>query len=343
MADNKVKQASVLAFERKLSTSDGLMFSGQWQDRDQEKEWKSVPVSEKAVRGTISNRLKGAIARDDAKLNKEVQKPNLQCVDVAALPFEADTLKLEFTLRVLGQLHKPSACNEPDYQDALEKMILGYVKDTQFEELALRYATNLANGRFLWRNRMDAEEIEIRVHQLKQQQVVQTWIFDGYEYSLRDFDHRPEALTQLAREIQNGLSGETFTLFRVEAFVRLGEGQEVFPSQELVLSESNKKENNKSKILYQVQDVAALHSQKVGNALRTIDTWYPEAEDLGPISVEPYGSVTNRGKAYRTPVKKCDLYTLLDNWLLKNKVPEQEQQHFVMANLIRGGVFGGND
>ena len=85
-----------------------------------------------------------------------------------------------------------------------------------------------------------------------------------------------------------------------------------------------------------------MHSQKLGNALRTVDTWYPGAGEgeLGPIAVEPYGSVTTQGHAYRQPRDKMDFYTLLDTWLLKDQVPVAEQQHFVMATLIRGGVFG---
>jgi CRISPR-associated protein Csy3 len=85
-----------------------------------------------------------------------------------------------------------------------------------------------------------------------------------------------------------------------------------------------------------------MHSQKIGNAIRTIDTWYPEADTLGlgPIAVEPYGSVTTQGKAYRQPKAKQDFYTLLDNWVLKDQAPALEQQHFVIATLIRGGVFG---
>ena len=35
-----------------------------------------------------------------------------------------------------------------------------------------------------------------------------------------------------------------------------------------------------------------------------------------------------------------DFYNLFDNWLLKDQVPPLEQQHFIMAVLIRGGVFG---
>jgi CRISPR-associated protein Csy3 len=124
----------------------------------------------------------------------------------------------------------------------------------------------------------------------------------------------------------------------VNAFVRVGAGQEVYPSQELILDKGNSK---KSKTLYDVQGVAGIHSQKLGNALRTIDTWYPDAgEGLGPIAVEPYGSVTSQGRAYRQPKQKVDFYTLLDRWLLKDETPALEQQHYVMANLIRGGVFG---
>ena len=63
-------------------------------------------------------------------------------------------------------------------------------------------------------------------------------------------------------------------------------------------------------------------------------------EELGPIAVEPYGSVTTLGKACRRPTDKLDFYNLLDGWLLKDKLPPVEQQHFVMATLIRGGVFG---
>ena len=84
--------------------------------------------------------------------------------------------------------------------------------------------------------------------------------------------------------------------------------------------------------------MAGMHSQKIGNAIRTIDTWYSDAEF--PIAVEPYGAVTTLGTAFRQPKQKQDFYSLLDNWVLKDSMPEPEQQHYVMAVLIRGGVFG---
>ncbi|MNC61235.1 CRISPR-associated protein Csy3 [compost metagenome] len=53
--------------------------------------------------------------------------------------------------------------------------------------------------------------------------------------------------------------------------------------------------------------------------------------------------MTTLGKAYRQPKEKTDFYNLLDNWMIKGKVPSIENQHFVLAILIRGGVFGEAD
>lgn len=331
----KLTTASVLAFERKLANSDALMHSGYWDDRAVAEKWSSLAVQTKDVRGTISNRMKTAIADDPAKMDAEIEKANLQRVDVAALPFDADTLKVHFTLRILGGLATPSACNSPEYQSALAEKVNGYIQKNSFAELATRYAENIANGRFLWRNRVGAEAVEVHVTHGNNR-----WIFDGYSFNLRKLSQPTGDLKALSDVIQKGLEGEDFAFITVDAFVKLGQGQEVFPSQELIL---DKGKSDKSKVLYNVSGIAAMHSQKVGNALRTIDTWYPDADEVGPIAVEPYGSVTSRGKAYRQPKDKMDFYTLLDNWIIKDKEPELNQQHYVIATLVRGGVFGKAD
>jgi CRISPR-associated protein Csy3 len=336
MAKTELTTASVLAFERKLDPSDALLFSGHWNERDEPVGWQPIHVETKSVRGTISNRLKTK-DRDPAKLDASIQAPNLQTVDIANLPGDADTLKVRFTLRVLGGAGTPSACNDGDYQAKLLATVKGYVDAQGFAELGKRYAANLANGRFLWRNRVGAEQIEVRINHLKNGEATQSWRFDALSIPLRTFT-ADSSLDALGTLIADGLAGKGHVLLEIIAFVRIGDGQEVFPSQELILDRGDKA--GKSKTLYTVRDVAAIHSQKLGNALRTIDTWYPDAGDLGPIAVEPYGSVTSQGKAYRQPKDKLDFYSLLDNWVLKDVVPAVEQQHYVIANLIRGGVFG---
>lgn len=337
MAKKQLATASVLAFERKLDPSDALLSAGSWEDRKNSANWPPVAIREKSVRGTISNRLKTK-DQDPAKLDAKIDSPNLQTVDVATLPLQSDTLRVHFTLRVLSGAGKPSACNDADYRTHLDNAVKEYVEGQGFSALAERYAGNLANGRFLWRNRVGAEQVDVTVRHVRGGSVVREWTFDALELSLREFTAEAQ-VAELAKLVAEGLGGSEHVLLEVISHVRIGAGQEVFPSQELILDRGDKK-GQKSKTLYSVDGTAAIHSQKIGNAIRTIDTWYPDSDGLGPIAVEPYGSVTSEGRAYRQPKDKLDFYSLLDKWVLKGEAPPTEQQHYVMANLIRGGVFG---
>ena len=332
MAKNEKAVASVLAFEKKLVPSDGYFYGTSWDNRAEQT---ALKLLEKSVRGTISNRLKPAVAGDPMKLNTEVEKANLQKVDACSLGESQDTLKLSFSLKVLGGVEKPSACNNETFFKSYETVAKDYIQQYGFTELAKRYALNIANGRFLWRNRVGAEKVEVVVTVNDQPSIT----FDAFEYSLHDFDTVDSKVQALAEQIAAALKGALpYLLLKVEAYALVGKAQEVYPSEELVL---DKGKGDKSKILYQVNDVAAMHSQKVGNALRTIDTWYPEFEDKQmAIAIEPYGAVTNLGKAYRTPKEKKDFFTLFDKYALGEKLENAEQEHYVMAVLVRGGVFG---
>lgn len=340
MAD--IKTASVLAFERKLDPSDALFFSGSWSDRGESVKWNPLTIREKAIRGTISNRLKTKDT-DPAKLDAAIESPNLQRVDVATLPNDADTLRVNFTLRIIGGAGEPSSCNDAAYRNRLRQIVESYTTDTGFAELSLRYAVNLANGRFLWRNRLGTESIEVIVRH-NEGDNHKEWKFDALSFTLQSFNIPENAksdLIALSHAIESGLSGDKYVLLDVTAFVRVGNGQEVYPSQELILDKGSSGKGQKSKTLYSIANQAAMHSQKIGNAIRTIDDWYHDEDAIGPIAVEPYGSVTSMGKAFRQPRQKKDFYTLLDSWVTRDKAPESDgDRHFVMATLIRGGVFG---
>lgn len=343
MAKNQ-DTASVLAFEKKLVPSDGYMYGTKWDDRSNKGNQTPLQLIEKSVRGTISNRLKAAIKSDPVKLNAEVEKANLQTVDSCALDPEQDTLKLHFTLKVLGGVQKPSACNNALFKQSYSSAVRDYIGKEGFKELGKRYAFNLANARFLWRNRVGAENIEVQVNALNKDSK-QSWVFDATQFSTRHFDHDDKQVAELGDRIAAALSSEDdFLMLEINCFVQVGRAQEVYPSEELVL---DKGKGKKSKILYAVKGIAAMHSQKVGNALRSIDTWYPEFDDeektAGPIAIEPYGAVTNLGKAYRTPKDKQDFYTFFDKWARGAELERVEDEHYVMAILVRGGVFGESD
>lgn len=336
---NTIATASVLAFEKKLVPSDGRFYGTNWENRTTQTA--PLKLQEKSVRGTISNRLKKALQDDPAKLDAEVEKPNLQTVDSCALGSDQDTLNLKFTLKILSGVEKPSACNSTEFNASYAQAAKTYIETEAFTELAKRYAVNIANGRFLWRNRVGAERIEVVIKALNQDEQ-QTWTFDAKTVSTRDFNSTSTGIDQLAAKIADALSGKTeFLLLEIDAYAQVGLAQDVYPSEELVLDKGNSK-SKKSKILYHIDGIAGMHSQKLGNALRTIDTWYPEHDDaqIGPIAIEPYGAVTNLGKAYRTPKEKADFYSLFDRFARGETLANKNEEHYVMAILVRGGVFG---
>lgn len=333
--------ASVLAFEKKLVPSDGYMYGCKWEHKD-----KATPLrlNEKSVRGTISNRLKPALQKDHAALNNEVEKPNLQTVDTCSLGAEEDTLKLYFTLKFLGGLKHPSACNNAAFKQSYQLAVSKYLETRGMRALAKRYALNIANARFLWRNRFGAENIQVEVMALNEG-AEKSWSFNALDFNPRDLETTTNEVDSLADRIADALASDNdFLMFQITCYAKIGKAQDVYPSEELVL---DKGKGKKSKILYAVDGIAAMHSQKIGNALRTIDTWYPEFSDpvssAGPIAIEPYGAVTNLGKAFRTPADKQDFYTFFDTWARGGELSRAEDEHYMMAVLVRGGVFGESD
>ena len=331
--------ASVLAHEKKIVPSEGYLEGTTWENRHDTSKRRFLTLSEKSVRGTISNRPNADMKKDPLKLDAKVESANLQTVDSCSLGKDEDTLCLNFTVKFLSNVETPSACNSSDFKETYSTAVNGYIESYQFTELGYRYAENLANGRTLWRNGVGTENKEVVVSVLNKGDE-SSWTFNCHDFSLKTFTSS-ELLKPLAEKIAFALSGKMpFLLLKVTAFSKLGQGQEVYPSEELVL---DKGKGKKSKILFETEGVAGMHSQKIGNAIRTIDTWYPAYETsqtVGPIAVEPYGAVTNLGKAFRNPKEKTDFFTLFDKFATGEPLERVEDEHYVMATLVRGGVFG---
>lgn len=311
-----IKIPTVLAFERKLENSDALMYSGNWDNinNTESENWRLIKITDRRNRAVKSNFKAGTT---EEKIQEETAKPNLVWGDEANLPLNLnhDTLKVSWTLRALGNLQTPSTCNSPEFEEQFQVITKSYTDEYKFKKLATLYAENIMNGRFLWRNKASAEEIKVIV-------------------KLKDTDKELN-IEELAEIMQQGLSGRAFSFVKIDAFTKLGAGQRVWPSQEM---RTNIPKGEKSRWLFQLDGYAAMHSQKIGNAIRTIDTWYKKGvDDSIAIAVEPYGSVTHRGKAYRASGN--DFKTLLIKWINKDDIKENEK-HFVMAVLVRGGVFG---
>ncbi|MDO4204171.1 MAG: type I-F CRISPR-associated protein Csy3 [Selenomonadaceae bacterium] len=331
---NKIAYPSVLAFEKKLVVSHGLLYGAKWgaEGTEWQEDMAPLQIREKSVRGTKSSK----------KVSGDVSEANLQTVDACSLGMEQDTLVLSFTVKVLGGVETPSACNSPAFAEAYKTVAENFIAKNGFKELSRRYAINLANGRGLWRNRVGVEKLKVVITAGDK-----PWVIDNaLSLKLREFDDCGEyetAIAEIAALIADALCGKReYLLFEVKTYALVGRGQEVYPSEELIMDKTaleNKKIGSKSKVLYQVDGVAAMHSQKIGNAIRTIDTWYNNGESQ-PIAIDPYGAVTNQGVAYRQSSGKEDFYTLFNEYVLDGGLGKEDQENYVMAVLVRGGVFG---
>ena len=142
----KLTTATVLAFERNLDISDAVF--SQYNSESANPQPTVVAVRTKSVRGTISNRLKNAATLDTAKLDAEIQKPNLQTVDVAMLDSANNMLQVNFTCKVIPFDGTPSVCNNLAYQDKMKAVVTDYLQEHGVAELAHRYASNILNVRW---------------------------------------------------------------------------------------------------------------------------------------------------------------------------------------------------
>ena len=96
-------------------------------------------------------------------------------------------------------------------------MVEDYIEESGFSELAHRYATNIASGRFFWRNRVGAEKVEVIV---RVKPSGETMTFDGYDYSLKNFDKHSPDLDQLSARIADALCGSiSYLMLEIEACV----------------------------------------------------------------------------------------------------------------------------
>ncbi|MDD1606539.1 MAG: type I-F CRISPR-associated protein Csy3, partial [Methylococcaceae bacterium] len=330
MAKNELP--TLLSFTRSIVPSNGVFYYV--------KDGKQYPIliTEQTVRGTISNysNVYSKTGEQDKadniekKLNPE--NANIQTIDICYLPPDIDSYHLDFSVSFLNKSLSPDSCNDSEFAQKIEAITKTYAENNGYLCLAKTYLTNLINGRWLWRNRY-ASDKQITLTLTDNQE----YVFAVKDYAPQLDSQQQKAFDDIAQKIADAFTGasEPFRL-NVSATGKIGNGQEVYPSQEFI-------EGKKGKFLaYNKIDQgkqAMMHSQKIGNAIRTIDTWYPNY-DGQPLAIEPYGVMQQRAKAFRLPNTKTDLYSYLQNLAdlqdSLNKANEPDTKlHYVIACLIR--------
>lgn len=356
---------SNLSFRRSIDVSDGLLSSVL-----PDGTLVPVVVEQVTVRGAMGNSTAGYDKRGkplEGEVLAKAQnptKPNIQSIDRATLAPQSDTLDLSFSLAFHGGGTEPDACSKPDYRSALRGFIETANDAGLYTELASRYLWNVINGRVLWRNGFGvASGVTLTLCESGH-----TMAFDWNKLRNRDvfpgIDGLKSALVGqgdvegLIEEISAALSGaRELIAIDVSICVRSYKGAEVWPSQEFV-EDSQKKRNGReiSRILAsRTAHVGGasirqgvVHSQKLGNAIRTVDEWHGSTL-FGAIPVEAFGWVQRELAAVRAPNDKesgVDAYRALENVaLIAEGLKSGDEQArldglYALAIIVRGGVWG---
>lgn len=340
---------SVLALTRAILISDALMYSevgGQLMP---------LHVVRHGIRGTQNVNKAG---------DREVS--NIQQTDSAKLDAASSALVVKFDLRMtdIAETLEAMAVKRgdkyplKDYRASYFDFVARAKESEGLVEVANRFARNVLNGRWLWRNRALASDIEIRVW-LKGEEVPMM-VVDALSIPMDHFDDYTGEERALGHVLAQGLRGESRGVtVKIEARVDFGlQGAiEVHPSQNYVQN----KPKGLARLLYYVgqpiderfagQNLddfnairrlgqAAIRDQKVGNALRTIDTWYADFEEEGvPIAVEPVGTSLKAQTFYREG--DASAFALAKKFFLLD--PNSQDGMFMIASLIRGGVYSSGD
>jgi CRISPR-associated protein Csy3 len=238
-----------------------------------------------------------------------------------------------------------------------------YSEKGGYRKLAASFLYNIANGSFVWRNRFYAESASVTV-EFNDERV----IFNSLDLGIGDLSptlttqdveavlihasNSSETVTRLVDAFEKALSGKGKILSCTVTWVsEVEELSEVFPSQEYV--RESKREEGKNKILSGVmisgRKYATIHSQKIGAAIRNIDNWHGSDKT---VPINPYAGDKQTGLALRRDAKTSPtLYdimkkpeSVIESLTSSSNADEMDYSvHFLIANFIRGGVFGIQD
>lgn len=342
-------ETGMLAFARSVQITEGLLYATRSEEPDL---LTPIEVLEKGVRGQS--------AEDKAK-NPGLSNP--QSVEYAIVPQGHDGVRLTFSARFMPFSLTPQSCNNTDVVAAYERLTTAYRAAGGYRTLAALYLWNVANARFAWRNRFQSDQMSVTVESEESGPV--TFNPDLLDLEVpASFDQLVSASAEgdadgveaLIDGIAHGLANterEAFKI-RVRWDARMEPGQEVFPSQEYVREALADKQL--SRVLAKLPTFhrgrelmqASVHSQKIGAALRHIDVWHGSEAHPFPVAVNPYAGVQETGAVLRDTRSKRSFYDLrakateLIGSIEAATSPDQipGDAHFVIANLVRGGVFG---
>ena len=340
------KVPSVFSFQRSMLVTAGAFFN----DIDGEADPSPVYVTRHGLRGTQNVSSDG----DSAKGNKDRDVSNIQQTESALLDPRARALIVKFGLRMVDLESALFACASGDAGLAAQvrQSVVDFVQRAKgsqgLVEVSRRIARNIANGSFLWRNRVNAASVKVAAEFLGK-----SLTFDSLSIPLSVFEKYSSDEIALAEVIASGLRGDREASIAITASVDFGVrgAVEVFPSQayledkpkgfarplyKLTTEAPRKAKDNTAH--ESIMGQAALRDQKISNRLRTIDTWYDGYEIVGKaLPIEPNGASIDMMAFFRSG--KSSAFHMFSR--LNQIDVDSKEGMFCIGSMIRGGVLSG--
>ncbi len=322
MANEKLP--GVLAFQRGMIITDGIMkniinFKGDLLPGETEKVYEAdrigsnVKVIRHGIRGTQKSKGNG----DGVS--------NIQVTESAKTETYSKGVQVSFNINFLNLKELLFSCSDNDFRTKINGFMDKFLDSNELKEVCHRYARNILNGKWLWRNEILGNHyIEVFISGTEKPLVSCSGGNKSFNVGFTEEEHI------LAEAIYDKITIGDERALKIVAKINFGftGSVEVYPSQNMLTDkpkgfarslykvniQKNANPNGKEIDILHVGD-AAIRDQKIGNAIRQIDTWYNmespddvEAEEA--ISVEPNGASIKYDKEFRN--KKNDTrYCLL--------------------------------
>lgn len=340
---------TTLAYERSVHPSD-VCFLVVWPSGEKE----PLGYSTRKILGQMES---AALAYDKNGEIKSDATPyalaqgNPHQLDFCHLPYGAEHIECQFSVSFSSELRRPFKCNDANVKSALIELIQLYESKIGWNELVTRFLTNICQGAWLWKNTKRAYQIDIEVKPWpwNDELVCFSDIRNNYyESELLEGHSHWKSLKWLIEQAFSRPNG--LCIFEVKAKLVLPTNGVIYPSQTFTEKETQNKNAQPSRVfqhtLIQGTRSPIIGCYKVGAAIFTIDDWYHGAEEK--IRIGKFGAHKEDVTCYRHPESEQDFYSYLkmvDAYieLLKgNDELSQEQVnnlHFLVANIIKGGLF----
>lgn len=337
---------SILSFQRGIVLSDAVMYN----------------VIDGARANPVAVVRHGLLGTQNVPKDKNGEKSikNPQRTETAKTDFRAGGIEVAFTMRTLLLKDLLFACNDNAFRTKLNDFVERFAAGEEMKEVCRRYVRNILNGRWLWRNRMLGKSINVTVTEMgsgdkvevdaisvplsfgtaysENEEKLANWLFIGFTQQPMQFE--------VCARIDFGMTGaievfpsQNFNSDKPEGFARSLYKLNRMSRQELLRIMRNDNADTYAADIVDV-GIAAIRDHKLGNAIRTIDTWYATSSDASPIPVEPRGANIERDMYMRA--SRNDLFTYLTSLddLQRSIVGINHEAAFVLACMIRGFLAG---